>query len=116
MHIHRYTYTYSYKHTQITELFDANYGMFVLNKNTHTFWFNHNSLESTVEFELIGTLLGLAIYNDVLLGMRVSVCVCVCVCIRRSCHTFSHIHTHTHRPAFPACRVQKAPRHSLFPR
>ena len=32
-------------------------------------WFNSDSLEATMEFELIGTLLGLAIYNAVILDV-----------------------------------------------
>eukprot|EP00964_Phaeocystis_antarctica_P143525 scaffold109089_cov34-Phaeocystis_antarctica.AAC.1 len=37
---------------------------------TRTFWFNQDSLESDREFELIGILLGVAIYNGVILDVR----------------------------------------------
>ncbi|CAH0522596.1 unnamed protein product [Peronospora belbahrii] len=53
----------------IRQLLDPAYGMFTYDKETHTLWFNCDSLEATMEFELIGTLLGLAIYNAVILDV-----------------------------------------------
>ncbi|RHY27299.1 hypothetical protein DYB32_006876 [Aphanomyces invadans] len=44
--------------------------MFLADNETHTLWFNCDSLESTMEFELIGILLGLAIYNGVILELH----------------------------------------------
>lgn len=52
------------------ELFDASYGMFVYDQSTRQYWFNPASLESETEFALVGALLGLAIYNGVLLDVR----------------------------------------------
>ena len=43
------------------------YGMFVWNAQTRNFWFNHLSLDSEQDFMLTGMVLGLAIYNSVLL-------------------------------------------------
>lgn len=43
--------------------------MFNLNKETHTYWFNNLSTDF-LEFELIGKLLGLAIYNSVILDVH----------------------------------------------
>lgn len=43
------------------------YGMFVWNAQTRTFWFNHLSLDSEQDFMLTGMVLGLAIYNSVIL-------------------------------------------------
>jgi len=43
--------------------------MFVL-KNERFYWFNHNSLECRLNFELIGSILGLAIYNSDLLELK----------------------------------------------
>mmetsp|Transcript_13682 Transcript_13682/g.26535 ORF Transcript_13682/g.26535 Transcript_13682/m.26535 type:complete len:829 (-) Transcript_13682:59-2545(-) len=54
----------------IHELFDTKYGMFVQNDEQNMFWFSKTSLESTMEFELIGILLGLAIYNGVILDLH----------------------------------------------
>jgi hypothetical protein len=54
----------------ISELFDARYGMFLVDDETRTFKFNPDSLDSPLEFELIGALLGIAIYNSTILDMR----------------------------------------------
>jgi hypothetical protein len=43
--------------------------MFIHNKETRMDWFNHHSMDF-IEFELIGKLLGLAIYNDVILDLQ----------------------------------------------
>ncbi|KUF88030.1 hypothetical protein AM588_10003172 [Phytophthora nicotianae] len=53
----------------IRQLLDPAYGMFTYDEETRTLWFNSDSLEVTMEFELIGTLLGLAIYNAVILDV-----------------------------------------------
>jgi len=53
----------------IKELFDAQYGMFILNEETQCYWMNHTSTD-TREFQLIGILLGLAIYNGVILDVH----------------------------------------------
>lgn len=54
----------------IEQLFNPNYGMFTYNENTHVFWFDRRSLESNLQFELIGVVLGLAIYNGVILDVH----------------------------------------------
>mmetsp|Transcript_17880 Transcript_17880/g.26766 ORF Transcript_17880/g.26766 Transcript_17880/m.26766 type:complete len:834 (+) Transcript_17880:80-2581(+) len=53
-----------------SQLFDHKYGMFVYNKDTRVCWFDKSSLSSDEEFELVGILLGLAIYNSVILDLR----------------------------------------------
>lgn len=53
----------------VQQLFKPEYGMFVWEEESRTQWFNPHSLE-TSEFELIGILLGLAIYNAVILDVR----------------------------------------------
>uniref|UniRef100_A0A0G4FMN8 HECT domain-containing protein n=1 Tax=Chromera velia CCMP2878 TaxID=1169474 RepID=A0A0G4FMN8_9ALVE len=53
----------------IRELLNPNFGMFSYNEDTRIHWFNGNSLETKREFVLVGALLGLAIYNDVLLEL-----------------------------------------------
>jgi hypothetical protein len=45
-------------------------GMFIYSEEYRTFWFNHNSMESEQEFHLMGSILGLAIYNGVILDIH----------------------------------------------
>jgi ubiquitin-protein ligase E3 A len=54
----------------IGELFDVRYGMFLTDEETHTFRFNPDSLDSPLEFELIGVLIGIAIYNNTILDLH----------------------------------------------
>ena len=44
--------------------------MFVLDDETHTFWFNPSCFENDAQFTLIGIVLGLAIYNNVILDVH----------------------------------------------
>jgi len=53
----------------VRHIFDRQYGMFIHNEETKVHWFNGNS-KDLLEFELIGTLLGLAIYNSVILDLH----------------------------------------------
>ncbi|KAE9321277.1 Ubiquitin-protein ligase [Phytophthora rubi] len=53
----------------IRQLLDPAYGMFTYDEETRMLWFNSDSLEATMEYELIGTLLALAIYNAVILDV-----------------------------------------------
>ena len=54
----------------IRQIFDANYGMFTYNEKTKLFWFNLNSLESNIQFELIGIIIGLALFNGIILDIK----------------------------------------------
>ncbi|KAK9794902.1 hypothetical protein WJX73_001812 [Symbiochloris irregularis] len=54
----------------IREIFDERYGMFKYNQQTRTFWFNSTTLEDMREFALVGMVLGLAIYNGVILDVH----------------------------------------------
>ncbi|KAJ5077046.1 e3 ubiquitin-protein ligase hectd2-related [Anaeramoeba ignava] len=54
----------------VRELFDPKYGMFTYDEETHFYWFNRDSLETNSEFFLIGAILGLAIYNQVILDVH----------------------------------------------
>ncbi|KAJ6227328.1 e3 ubiquitin-protein ligase hectd2-related [Anaeramoeba flamelloides] len=56
----------------VNQLFDRKYGMFVQNEeNKETnYWFNKGYIGEISSYQLIGTLLGLAIYNSVILGVR----------------------------------------------
>lgn len=53
----------------VKELFDPNYGMFHFNPKNGLYWFNGMSEEPNINFELIGVLMGLAIFNNVLIDM-----------------------------------------------
>ena len=44
--------------------------MFKYMENTRTFWFSHLSIELDTEFRLVGSVLGLAIYNGVILDLH----------------------------------------------
>eukprot|EP00026_Physarum_polycephalum_P001542 Phypoly_transcript_01544.p1 GENE.Phypoly_transcript_01544~~Phypoly_transcript_01544.p1 ORF type:complete len:1030 (+),score=135.85 Phypoly_transcript_01544:65-3091(+) len=51
-------------------LFDLQYGMFIKDELSHLYWFNMNSLETIDRYILIGAILGLAIYNGVILNVH----------------------------------------------
>ncbi len=53
----------------IRDILDPNYGMFVYNESQRTFWFNLSAMDMAPEFGLVGTMLGLAIYNSVILDL-----------------------------------------------
>jgi len=57
------------------EIFDPRYGMFTYAEDTRLYWFNHISLENELEFELVGVVLGLAIYNSVILDLHLPMVV-----------------------------------------
>lgn len=54
----------------IKELFDPNFGMFIYNEKKRIYWFNGNSIEPNINFEMIGIVTGLAIYNNIILDMH----------------------------------------------
>ncbi|XP_015119706.1 ubiquitin-protein ligase E3A [Diachasma alloeum] len=54
----------------VEEIFNPDYGMFTTQEETQTTWFNPTSFESDAQFTLIGVVLGLAIYNNVILDVR----------------------------------------------
>lgn len=45
-------------------------GLFLFDESTQQHWINPTSLESDSEYQLIGLLLGLAIYNNIILDIR----------------------------------------------
>ena len=45
------------------ELFDAAYGMFVLGEGARAFWPRASDIDMSTEFQLVGTMLALAVYN-----------------------------------------------------
>ncbi|KAI8905195.1 hypothetical protein EDD86DRAFT_258264 [Gorgonomyces haynaldii] len=52
----------------LDQLLNPVYGLFHLDPETRFSWFNSDSLESSTMFELIGIIVGLALYNGVHLG------------------------------------------------
>uniref|UniRef100_T1IQC0 Ubiquitin-protein ligase E3A n=1 Tax=Strigamia maritima TaxID=126957 RepID=T1IQC0_STRMM len=54
----------------VEEIFNPDFAMFTLNADTQMYWFNPTSFESDAQFTLIGIVLGLAIYNNVILDVH----------------------------------------------
>ncbi|XP_052902298.1 ubiquitin-protein ligase E3A [Anopheles moucheti] len=54
----------------IEEIFNPDYGMFMTNEDSNTVWFNPVSFENEAQFTLIGIVLGLAIYNNIILAVN----------------------------------------------
>ena len=44
--------------------------MFIHDEDTRQFWFNPDSYENDAQFTLVGILLGLAIYNNIILNVK----------------------------------------------
>ena len=59
----------------VRQIFDPNYGMFKYNEKTRLYWFNHYSFEPKIKYELIGTIFGLAIYNNTILDVKLPMAV-----------------------------------------
>ncbi|XP_026765409.2 ubiquitin-protein ligase E3A [Galleria mellonella] len=53
----------------VEEIFNPDYGMFTHQADTNTVWFNPTSFETEAQFTLIGIVLGLAIYNNIILAV-----------------------------------------------
>ncbi|CAO3617094.1 unnamed protein product [Cunninghamella echinulata] len=57
----------------VRELFDAKYGMFSFNEESRFCWFNPNIILDDItirEYKLLGLLIGLAVYNGVILDLH----------------------------------------------
>ncbi|RUS18716.1 hypothetical protein BC937DRAFT_88420 [Endogone sp. FLAS-F59071] len=57
----------------VREMFDPKYGMFVTNEESRLCWFNSSPMDDELtidEFKLIGLLLGLAVYNGIILDVH----------------------------------------------
>lgn len=53
----------------IAEIMSFDFGMFIPDEETQTYWFNTKSPDF-IQFELLGTIMGLAIYNSVILDLN----------------------------------------------
>jgi ubiquitin-protein ligase E3 A len=51
----------------ISDIIDPNFGMFIYDPETRFTWFNPATLEPSSQFELVGMIVGLALYNGVML-------------------------------------------------
>ncbi|KAJ6648241.1 Ubiquitin-protein ligase E3A [Pseudolycoriella hygida] len=54
----------------VEQIFNPDYGMFTYQEDTRTVWFNSTSFENEAQFTLIGIVLGLAIYNNIILAVN----------------------------------------------
>ncbi|ALC43709.1 Ube3a [Drosophila busckii] len=54
----------------VEEIFNPAFGMFLLHEETNNMWFNATPFENGAQFTLIGIIIGLAIYNNVILAVN----------------------------------------------
>ena len=54
----------------VEDIFNPDYAMFIHCPESHTYWFNPFSYETANQFTLIGIVLGLAMYNSVILDLH----------------------------------------------
>lgn len=54
----------------LEEIFNPDIGMFTYDDETKLFWFNSSSLENDAQYNLVGLILGLAIYNYCILDVH----------------------------------------------
>ncbi|XP_043222721.1 probable E3 ubiquitin-protein ligase HECTD2 isoform X1 [Amphibalanus amphitrite] len=54
----------------IRKVFDSSYGMFVYHNKSRCYWFSTTHSGSLREYNLIGVLMGLAVYNGIILDLR----------------------------------------------
>ncbi|XP_061823604.1 probable E3 ubiquitin-protein ligase HECTD2 [Nerophis lumbriciformis] len=54
----------------VRQIFHADYGMFTYMKDSHCHWFSSWKCDNYSEFQLIGTLMGLAVYNSIALDIH----------------------------------------------
>lgn len=57
----------------VREIFDTKYGMFTFNEESRLCWFSPNPVLDDInirEYKLVGLLLGLAVYNSVILDLH----------------------------------------------
>lgn len=54
----------------VEEIFNPDYGMFICQPDSQAMWFSPTSFESDAQFTLVGIVLGLAIYNNIILAVN----------------------------------------------
>jgi hypothetical protein len=60
----------SFTSVMTRQLLDPSYGMFKYLEESRSLWFTIDSPESDEVFELVGVLLGIAIYNSIILDLH----------------------------------------------
>lgn len=58
----------------IRQIFHSDYGMFTYDKRAGVHWFSSAHCESYQEFNLVGVLMGLAVYNSIILDIHFPAC------------------------------------------
>ncbi|CAE1250212.1 HECTD2 [Acanthosepion pharaonis] len=58
----------------IRQIFDPDYGMFTFDKKAGVYWFSSAPCTNYQEFRLVGVLMGLAVYNSIMLDIRFPAC------------------------------------------
>jgi hypothetical protein len=51
------------------EIFNLEFAMFKFNEDTQLYWFNGQTYEPNLNFELVGNLMGIAFYNNMFVDM-----------------------------------------------
>ncbi|XP_031557085.1 probable E3 ubiquitin-protein ligase HECTD2 [Actinia tenebrosa] len=59
----------------IRKIFKPEYGMFTYHEKSRLYWFNNECKDQDEEFNLVGVLMGLAVYNSIILDIRFPSCV-----------------------------------------
>ncbi|EAS04589.2 HECT domain ubiquitin transferase (macronuclear) [Tetrahymena thermophila SB210] len=59
-----------YYQIMIKQLFNPDFGLFLEKQNKQFFWFNSNSIDMPMLYDLIGSLMGIAIYNQIQMDVR----------------------------------------------
>ncbi|XP_073238987.1 probable E3 ubiquitin-protein ligase HECTD2 [Porites lutea] len=58
----------------VRKIFRPEYGMFTYNEKSRTYWFSKTCMDNDSEFNLVGVLMGLAVYNSIILDIRFPPC------------------------------------------
>ncbi|XP_038046423.1 probable E3 ubiquitin-protein ligase HECTD2 [Patiria miniata] len=58
----------------LRKIFKEEYGMFTYNDKSRCFWFNPACVDCNQEFNLVGVLMGLAVYNSIILDLHFPAC------------------------------------------
>ncbi|XP_052102432.1 probable E3 ubiquitin-protein ligase HECTD2 isoform X1 [Mytilus californianus] len=58
----------------LRQIFHSDYGMFTYDKKAGVHWFSSAQCETYQEFNLVGVLMGLAVYNSIILDIRFPAC------------------------------------------
>eukprot|EP00842_Homolaphlyctis_polyrhiza_P006736 jgi/Hompol1/7063/HPOL_002422-RA len=54
----------------VRQLFDPQYGMFTFDEDSKLCWFNQAGFENAVQFQLVGTVVGLSLYNTTIIDVQ----------------------------------------------